>query len=70
MLTPDYIAYLENLPCNRAARQRSKPVGSWMAGWVPERTGADYAEPLQEEFINTDAKDGVMAKLEKWELGC
>ena len=44
-------------------------MGSWMAGWVPERTGADYAEPLQQEFINTDAKDGVMAKLEKWEFG-
>jgi hypothetical protein len=40
-----------------------------MAGWVPERKGADYAEPIQHQFINTDAKDGVMAKLEKWEFG-
>ena len=33
MLTPDYIAYLENLPCNRAARQSDRRVdySKWLS---------------------------------------
>ena len=46
MLTPDYIAYLENLPCNTAARQRAKPVGSWMATTQLVREGALENEDL------------------------
>jgi len=69
LIDRSYINFLENLPCNRKFRKRSPSLGKWMDGWVPERTGADYVEPLQQDFLNTDAKDGVMAKLEKWELG-
>ena len=69
LIDRSYINFLESLQCNRKFRRRSAPLGKWLAGWVPERTGADYAEPLQQEFINTDAKDGVMAKLENWGLG-
>lgn len=66
MLTPDYIAYLENLPCNSAARQRAKPVGSWMAGWVPLRKEANFTEPMQQQFIESDASEGALAKIQKW----
>ncbi len=66
MLTPAYIAYLENLPCNSAARRRAKPVGSWMEGWVPERTGANFTAPLQQAFIDSDASEGALAKIQKW----
>ena len=66
MLTPDYIAYLENLPCNTAARRRAKPVGSWMEGWVPLRKEANFTEPMQQQFIDSDAIEGALAKIQKW----
>jgi hypothetical protein len=38
MLSREYIHFLESLPCNRHARRRSRPVGQWLSGWVPEHT--------------------------------
>jgi len=35
MLSREYVNFLESLPCNRHARRRSRPVGAWLAGWVP-----------------------------------
>jgi hypothetical protein len=38
-------------------------VGQWLSGWVPEQRQKDFCEPMQQEFIQRDAPDGVMAKL-------
>jgi len=41
-------------------------VGSWLTGWVPERTGANFTEPLQQRFIDSNAIKGALAKIQKW----
>ena len=63
MLTREYIQFLESLPCNRHARRRSRPVGHWLAGYVPEQRQTSFVEPLQQAFIYRDCPDGVMQKL-------
>jgi len=63
MLSREYVNFLESLPCNRHARRRSRPVGAWLAGWVPEQRQASFAEPLQQAFVDRDCPDGVMGKL-------
>jgi hypothetical protein len=63
MLSREYVAYLETLPCNRNARRRSRPVGQWLSGWVPEQKSKDFCEPMQEAFVQKDAPDGVMGRL-------
>ena len=56
MLSRAYITFLESLPCNRNARRRSRPVGQWLAGWVPEtqvepcRSGTTEMEALRERL--------------------
>jgi len=56
MLSREYVNFLESLPCNRHARRRSRPVGQWLAGWVPEhqvepkRTGTAEMEALRERL--------------------
>jgi len=68
MLTRMYVNFLESLPCNRHARRRARPVGAWLAGWVPEQRQASFAEPLQQVFIDRDCLDGVMGKLSRHHL--
>jgi len=63
MLTREYIQFLESLPCNRHARKRSRPVGQWLSGWVPEQCQTSFAETMQDNFIRRDAPDGVSAKI-------
>ena len=56
MLSRAYVDFLESLPCNRNARRRSRPVGQWLAGWVPDtqaepkRTGTAEMEALRERL--------------------
>ena len=56
MLSREYINFLESLPCNRHARRRSRPVGQWLSGWVPEpagqpsTTGATEVEAFRERL--------------------
>jgi hypothetical protein len=64
MLSLEYLNFLESLPCNRNARRRSRPVGQWLEGWVPERRQTSFAQPLQQAFITKDCPDEVMQKLE------
>jgi len=59
MLSREYVNFLESLP----ARRRSRPVGQWLSGWVPEQRQTSFAEPLQQAFIEKDCPDGVMKKL-------
>jgi hypothetical protein len=63
MLSREYINFLESLPCNRNARHRSRSVGQWLSGWVPEPQQKDFCEPMQQAFIEKDAPDGVMGLL-------
>jgi len=63
MLTREYVNFLESLPCNQHARRRSRSVGAWLAGWVPEQRQASFAEPLQQAFIERDCPDEVMYML-------
>jgi len=63
MLTREYVNFLESLPCNRLARRRSRPVGQWLAGWVPEQRQTSFAEPMQQAFVEKDCPDGVMYML-------
>jgi hypothetical protein len=63
MLSREYIAFLETLPCNRNARRRSQRHGQWLAGWVPEPKEKDFCEPMQEAFVQKDARDGIGSKL-------
>ena len=62
-LSAEYIRWLEKLPCNRNARRRSRPVGQWLSGWVPEQRQTSFAEPLQQALIDKDCSEGVMKKL-------
>jgi hypothetical protein len=64
MLSREYINFLESLPCNRHARRRSRPVGQWLSGWVPEQRKTSFAEPLQQAYMTKDCPDGVMQKLQ------
>ncbi len=56
MLSREYVEFLASLPCNRHARRRSRPVGQWLAGWVPDtqeepkRTGTAEMEALRERL--------------------
>ena len=56
MLSREYINFLESLPCNRHARRCSRPVGQWLAGWVPvtqaepKRTGTAEMEALSQRL--------------------
>jgi len=56
MLSPEYVTFLESLPCTRHARRRSRHVGAWLAGWVPEQqveprqTGTSEMEALRERL--------------------
>lgn len=34
LISRDYIAYLEQLPCNKHARRRQQRHGKWLDGWV------------------------------------
>jgi len=68
MLTREYVNFLESLPCNRHNRRRSRHVGAWLAGWVPEQRQTSFAEPLQQAFIEKDCPDGVMGKLSRHHL--
>jgi hypothetical protein len=63
MLSLEYINFLESLPCNRHARRRSRPLGQWLEGWVPEQRQQGFCEPMQEAFVQKDAPDGVMGLL-------
>jgi hypothetical protein len=63
MLSQEYIHFLESLPCNRHARRRTRPVGQWLEGWVPEPKNKDFCEPMQDAFVQKDAPDGVMGRL-------
>jgi hypothetical protein len=63
MLSREYVQFLESLPCNRHARKRSKPVGQWLSGWVPEQRQKDFYEPMQQAFIEKDAPDGTVGKI-------
>jgi len=63
MLSREYVNFLESLPCNRHARRRSRHVGAWLAGWVPEQRQASFAEPLQQAFVDRDCPDGVMKRI-------
>ena len=65
MLSRAYLEYLQMLPCNRHARRRSRPVGQWLSGWVPEQRQTSFAEPLQQAFIEKDCPDGVMASIKR-----
>jgi len=65
MLSREYVNFLESLPCNRHARRRSRPVGQWLAGWVPEQRQTSFAEPLQQAFVDRDCPDGVMQRLNR-----
>jgi len=42
---------------------RSRPVGQWLAGWVPEQCQTSFAEPLQQAFIEKDCPAGVMRRI-------
>jgi len=64
MLTREYVNFLESLPCNRHARRRSRPVGQWLSGWVPEQRQTSFTEPLQQAFIEKDCHDGVMGLIQ------
>ena len=68
MLSRSYISFLESLPCNRNARRRSRPVGQWLSGWVPEQRQTSFAEPMQQAFIEKDCPNGVMGKLSRHHL--
>jgi hypothetical protein len=37
-----------------------------MSGWVPLRKEANFTEPMQQQFIETDANEGALAKIQKW----
>jgi len=63
MLSREYVDFLESLPCNRNARRRSRPVGHWLSGWVPEQRQTSFAEPVQQAFNDKDCSEGVMKKL-------
>ena len=63
LISRDYIAYLERLPCNKHARRRQQKHGQWLSGWVPEQCKTSFAEPLQQAFIDKDCSEGVMKKL-------
>jgi hypothetical protein len=63
MLSREYINFLESLPCNRHARRRSRPVGEWLNGWVPEQHQKDFCEPMQQAFVDKDCPDGAFSKL-------
>ena len=65
MLSREYIAFLETLPCNRNARRRSRPVGQWLSGWVLEPKEKNFCEPMQQAFIQKDSPNGVMGKIQK-----
>ena len=66
-LSAEYVRWLEKLPCNRHARRRQQKHGQWLDGWVPETAEREYAEPMamQDNFIQRDAPDGLVAKLGK-----
>ena len=65
MLTREYINWLEKLPCNRRARRRSRPVGQWLDGWVPQPREHGFAEQMQQSFIEIDAPDGVLSRMKR-----
>jgi hypothetical protein len=65
MLSRGYIDWLEKLPCNRKVLRRSRPVGQWLNGWVPEPREQGFTEQMQQSFIEKDSPDGAMARLKR-----
>ena len=65
MLSSGYIDWLEKLPCNRKVRRRSRPVGQWLDGWVPQPREHGFAEQMQQSFIEIDAPDGVLSRMKR-----
>ena len=63
-ISKSYLDWVAALPCNKHARRRQQKHGQWLDGWVPEPSEREYAEPMamQDNFIQRDAPNGVMAK--------